>query len=368
MKINRFDQFIVEKKQIEYLQRLEESLINEEAGFKDVLMGLALLAGVVGGSVSSASAQSKISDKDMAKKIENVLDDKAQLQNAIDSLEVRGMDDAAEIIQNNAQEVKGELKKLFKTSKTASIKSNDFYQLAKKLKQGYAISEITTKKTIEKFQKDSTYTETTFAVDTVDVDYSSDELFGSGLYKVSPQFKDSLTSVFQQLKENDLSIISIEIESSTDKQRIGSAGPKLEADGFEASNKGLSEARNNAVKEIIDSIFSESNSEKPIIDQTILHDQGKGQENSPTEQDPSARYVKIKIVCTQIVEDSTKTPTVKVFDEKDVLIQSFRLVKPKNIEIKIPPIKTPPVKRTTKTHHKKFKLSNCKAIAKSLRG
>ena len=97
-------------------------------------------------------------------------------------------------------------------------------------------------------------------------------------------------------------------------------------------------------------------------------EQGKGQENSPTEQDPSARYVKIKIVCTQIVEDSTKTPTVKVFDEKDVLIQSFRLVKPKNIEIKIPPIKTPPVKRTTKTHHKKFKLSNCKAIAKSLRG
>ena len=66
--------------------------------------------------------------------------------------------------------------------------------------------------------------------------------------------------------------------------------------------------------------------------------------------------------------DSTKTPTVKVFDEKDILIQSFRLVKPKNIEIKIPPIKTPPVKRTTKTHHKKFKLSNCRAIAKSLRG
>ena len=363
MKINRYNQFIVEKAEIEYLQKLEESLLNE--GVKDWLMGLALVAGIVGGNVSTATAQTRISDKEMAKKIEKVLDDKEQLQTAIDSLEARGMEDAADIIQNNSEEVKKELKKLFKTSETTTVSSNDYAKLAIKLKQGYAISGITTKKAVEKIQKDSTYSETTFSVDTVDVDYSSDELFGSGLYKVSPQFKDSITSVFQQLKDNDLSIVSIEIESSTDKQRIGTAGPKLEADGFEASNKGLSEARNNSVKEIIDSILSESGSELPIIDQTILHDQGKGQENAATEQDASARYVKIKIVCTQIVEDSTKTSTVKVFDSKDVLIQSFQLVKSKNIEIEIPPINPPKKHKKTKTHHKRFNLSDCKAIAKS---
>ena len=367
MKINRYNQFIVERQQIEYIQKLEESLINEEAGFKDVLMGLALLAGVVGGSVSPASAQTKLSDKEVANKIEMVLNDKQQLQTAIDSLESRGMTDAADIIQNNAEDVKHELKKLGKTYASVTVKDGDYVKLAKLLKKGYAISAITTNKAIQKIERDTTYKRTTFSVDTVDIDWSSDELFGVGLYNLSPEFKDSLTSVFQQLKDNDLSIVSIDIESSTDKQRIGGAGAKLQADGFEASNKGLSEARNNSVKRVIENIFSQSDSDTPIINQNILHDQGRGQENSATPQDPSARYVKISIVCTQISEDVVETPTVKVVDEKDVLIQSFKLVKSKKIEINTPPVngKLP---KHTKTSHKRFDPSDCKSIFKSFSG
>ena len=153
MKINRYNQFIVERQQIEYIQKLEESLINEEAGFKDVLMGLALLAGVVGGSVSPASAQNKLSDKDVSNKIELVLNDKQQLKTAIDSLEARGMKDAATVIKNNAEDVKSELKKVLKTSNTVTVKSNDYKKLASMLKNGWAISEITTKKAINKLKK-----------------------------------------------------------------------------------------------------------------------------------------------------------------------------------------------------------------------
>jgi outer membrane protein OmpA-like peptidoglycan-associated protein len=363
MKINRYNQFIVERQQIEYLQRLEESLVNEEAGVKDVLMGLALLAGVVGGSVSPASAQNKLSDKDMAKKIELVLNDKQQLQTAIDSLEARGMSDAADIIQTNAEDVKDELKKLGKTYGTVSVKGGDYATVARLLKKGYAISSITTNKAIQKIEKDSTYQESVFSVDTVDINWSSDELFGAGLYELSPKFTDSLSSVFQQLKDNDLSIVSMDIESSTDKQRIGKAGVKLESDGFEASNKGLSQARNNAVKSAIESVLSESGSDKPIINQTILHDQGKGQENAATEQDPSARYVKISIVCTQIKPELSTPKTLKINDDVDVLIQSFKLVKAKDVDISVPPIQGPPKK--LKTTHKKFNPSDCKAIFKS---
>jgi outer membrane protein OmpA-like peptidoglycan-associated protein len=370
MKINRYNQFIVEKQQVEYLQRLQklnESLINEEAGFKDVLMGLALLAGVVGGSVSPAQAQTRLKDKEVANKIELVLNDKQQLQTAIDSLEARGMGDAAEVIQKNADDVKHELKKLGKTYSNVTVKDGDYARIAKLLKKGYAISEITTKNAIQKIEKDTTYSKTIFSVDTVDINWSNDELFGAGLYQISPEFKDSLTSVFQQLKDNDLSIVSINIESSTDKQRIGGVGAKLQADGFEASNKGLSEARNNSVKGVIESIFSESDSETPIINQNILHDQGKGQENASTEQDPSARYIKITIICTHISEDVAETPTVKVVDEKDVVIQSFKLTKAKDVEINVPPVKSKLPKKT-KTTHKKFNPSNCRAIFKSFSG
>jgi len=362
MKINRYNQFIVEKQHIEYLQRLEklnESLINEEAGFKDVLMGLALLAGVVGGSVTPASAQNKLSDKEVISKIELVLNDKQQLQTAIDSLEAKGMSDAADIIQNNAEDVKGEVKKLGKTYGTVSVEGNDYAKVVRLLKKGYAISSITTNKAIQKIEKDSTYTDTKFTVDTLDINWSNDELFGSGLYQLTPQFKDTLTSIFQQLKDNDLSIVSINIESSTDKQRIGKSGPKLQSDGFEASNKGLSEARNNSVKNVIEDIFSESGSENPIIKQTILYDQGKGQDNEATEQDPSARYVKISIICTRISEDTTKTTTVVAIDEEDIIIQSFKMTKAKNIEIKIPPVKKGPSKKA-KTGKKNFGRSDCK--------
>lgn len=365
MKINRYNQFIVEKQQVEYLKRLDESLINEEAGFKDILMGLALLAGVVGGNVTPAQAQSKLSDKDMTQRIENVLGNKKQLQTAIDSLESRGMGDAAEVIKNNAEDVKHELHKLTKTYSGYTVKGGDYATLASKLKKGYAIDRITTTKAIQKMEKDSTiYGDTKFSVDTIDVNWSNDELFGSGLFQISPQFKDSLTSVFQQVKDNDLSIVSINIESSTDKQRIGGAGPKLQAAGFEASNKGLSEARNNQVKSVIENIFSESDSENPIINQNILHDQGKGQENAATEQDPSARYVKISIICTKISSELTAPKNIKITDEVDVLVQSFKLVKAKNVEIDIPPIRGGTPKKG-KTTHVKVKLNDCKAMFKS---
>jgi flagellar motor protein MotB len=358
MKINRYNQFIVEKAQIEYLQRLEESLINEEAGFKDVLMGLALLAGVVGGSVSPASAQNKLSDKEISNKIELVLNDEQQLKTAIDSLEARGMKDAATIIQNNAEDVKSELKKVLKTSNTVTVKSNDYKKLASMLKNGWAISEITTKKTINKIEKDTIYADTKFTVDTLDINWSNDELFGAGLYQLTPQFEDSLKSVFQQLNENGLSVVSINIESSTDKQRIGGAASKLKADGFEATNKGLSEARNNEVKNVIENIFSESGSENPLIRQTILHSQGKGEDNAVTEQDPSARYVKISIICTQINED-VQAPEIVITGEEDVLIQSFKMTKAKSVEIEIPPIKKGPPKKA-KTGTKNFGRTDCK--------
>ena len=73
--------------------------------------------------------------KEKYNKIELVLNDKQQLQTAIDSLESRGMSDAAEIIQNNADDVKHELKKIWKTYGTVTVKDGDYTKMAKLLKK-----------------------------------------------------------------------------------------------------------------------------------------------------------------------------------------------------------------------------------------
>jgi outer membrane protein OmpA-like peptidoglycan-associated protein len=327
MKINRYNQFISEKKKIEYQKRLDESFINEEVGFKDVVIGLAALASFLGGP-KDAEAKNVLSDKQVRTNIERVLDDKDQLQSAIDSLEARGMEDVAQIIQNNAEEAKEKIKE-FGADKQLGTK--DYDRLASLLKRGYAISGITTKKAVKKIMEEPKYEDKTVYFDTLDIDYNSDEMFGVGLYELSPEFKDSLTGVLEQLKENNLSVLSFNIESSTDKQRIGGAGRRLEGDGYDASNKGLSQARNNAVKEAVESIFS--GSEMPIINQTILHDQGKGEDNAATPQDPTARYVKIQIVCKQIKDNLNIPETTGKPTEVEYLIQSFLLVKGKSVTV-----------------------------------
>lgn len=365
MVINRYNQFIIEKQQLEYtlrLQKLNESLIDERVSFKEVVMGLAVLAGVISGSVTSASAKDKLKDKEVIDKIETVLNDKSQLDEVIDSLENKGMKDAAEVIQKNSTDVKKELKKVSKTTYSTTVE-NDFDALSEKLKKGWAISKITTQKAIQKIERDSTYEEQEkLSVDTLEINWSNDELFGSGLYKLSPQFDDSLSSVFKQLNQNKLSIVSITIESSTDKQRIGKAGIKLKEDGYAATNRGLSEARNNAVKKAIEKTLKSADSSLPIIEQVILHDQGKGEENAVDEQDPNARYVKLTIVCTEIPTGKPTIKTIKITDEVDYLIHSFRLVKARDIKIEIPPVK----KERTKKYKspKKVKIINCFSFKK----
>jgi len=365
MKINQYKQFVIQKNKIEYLEKLEhfnESLINEKSSVKDVLIGLSILAGVLTGNINKAQAQSKLSDKNIIQKIDNVLNDKEQLQIAIDSLESRGMEDVADIIKKNANDAKKEIKKIFKTYRTSTV--DDYDSLIEKLNKGYAISSITTKKAIQTIEKDSIYDEQVFTVDTLEINWSNDELFGIGVYELDSKFRDSIVSVFQQLKDNNLSILTINIESSTDKQRIGKLATKLKSDGYEESNKGLSQARNDAVYKTVKSILNESNSEIPIINQKILYEQGRGEENATTEQDPSARYVKIELICVHISDEIIAPKKVTIIEEKDLLIQSFKLVRAKKIEIKVPSVRLGFKSKRKGTDKKNYGKTNCSKMTK----
>lgn len=333
MKINNYNAFLFNNR----INILNESLINEEAGFKDVVLGFALIAGVIAGNVTTSMAQSKLSDKETIQNIQSVLKDKDKLNSVIDTLEKNGMYDAADIIQNNASSVSSELKKVMITSKDMAIKTGDYKSLASNLKRGWAISKVTVRKSLQIVEKDTTISKnTTISIDTLELNWSNDKLFEIGSYELQPRFIDSLQSVFSQLHDNDLSIIKIQIESSTDKQRIksdGSAAKNLSIDGYDVSNKGLSQARNDSLKGAIENIFDKNGYESPGIQQIVLHDEGKGQDNAATEQDPSARYVKVVIFATHIQMNPPTSVSTKITTKEEVLAYSFRLAKAKNVEI-----------------------------------
>lgn len=355
MKIKKYTDFTYSIK----IDRLNESLINEELGFKDIVMGFAILAGVINGSIDSAEAQNRLSDKTIKDQISATLKDSNKLNSVIDSLEERGMEDAADVIKNNADEVSKELGKLSRTYNVATVRS--YEKLAEKLKKGWAISEVITKQAKETIERDSTLEKETFTVDTIDINWSNDELFEAGDFSPKDDFKSSITSVFEQLNDAGISIIKIKIESSTDKQRVktdGTSAKNLKDGGYDVSNKGLSEARNNSVKDVINSVLEENDSEIPAIEQVILHDQGKGEENSPNEQDPSARYVKITIIAVEIQMDEPSMETIKVKEEKDVLIYSFKVAKGTDVDINIPGKKV----RHSKSNKKKWNVEDCKVM------
>lgn len=285
MKLQKYDQFINDK-------------INEELGYKDVLTGIALLAGIVGGTINKAEAQNRLKDKNVIDNIENVLNDPSKLDGVIDSLEAQGMKDAAKTVKYNADKVKSELKKL--GTESITIGSKDFSTLKKHLEKGFAISKINLKEVVDEIVKMPVDKE--FAADSTKLEFNSDQLFGIGLFKLNEGFSQELKSTIDSITSDGSIIVKINIESSTDKQRIGGASERLLASGYEATNMGLSKARNNAVASVVKGLLGDV-----TIDQTILAEQGEGEVGAVDEQDPSARYVKIEIISVVYSEKPDET-------------------------------------------------------------
>lgn len=348
MRINRFNNFVYSRK----LEGLNESLINEELGFKDVLIGISALVGVVSGNLTKSQAQNKLNDKEVIQQIDDVLNDKEELKSVIDSLESRGMDDVADYIQNNAKEVKDGLKKWNLETIRTDVDPGDYSKLGYYLDKGWAISEITTEKVLKKIFKENPEEE--LVMDTLELDYKSNDLFEAGSFNISSNFKDSLVQTFDDMKSLGYGIIAINIESSTDKQRIGEkTAEKLEENGYDPSNKGLSESRNDKVKEYLESLFVDG---LPSITQNVLFNQGKGVVGSVTEQDPSARYVKLTVYCVSISQVAADPQE----DIEEVLIKSFKVVKPTEVEFKITLPSGKKVKKRGRT--KKVNYEDCKNL------
>lgn len=125
-------------------------------------------------------------------------------------------------------------------------------------------------------------------VDTIEVRFSDNQYFASGVYSISPEMADSINQTVDYIISSDNDILGVSIESSTDKQGLSTNLQKeLKSKGYEPNNKGLAQARCESISEYL---VKEKGISESLIDTLNQVEMGAGV------QDPTARYVTVKIV------------------------------------------------------------------------
>ena len=176
-------------------------------------------------------------------------------------------------------------------------------------------------------------------LEVTEINYNDNQYFASGVYSISPEMADSITQTIANIKSNSNDILKIQIESSTDKQGLSKKLQNdLKSKGYEPNNSGLAKARCQSVaKYIIDNEGIDSS----LTDTLNQAEKGEGI------QDPSARYVTVKIVYmskdnTRSAEVVKRIPILKntYYLSKDVTRKTYH-----HLRINLPHIKI--------KHHKK---------------
>jgi len=259
---------------VNHINENKDSEILEEGIKEWMLVGLMTL-----GSISGIKAQKEDISSDHIKAAELVQD---RLQSGDKEL-VKYFDKAdIDLNQANLQKLLGVSDAKIDTFRTS------YYKTAKqKIGKGYVLKSFNlTKDTLISELPAETTLDTTLNVDL------SGNLFDEGRFELNNQTVSELSDIIKVIELNGGTINSIVIESSTDKQRISpELEPKLVDAIGKGGNEGLSTLRNGKVKDYITSLGVDSS----VVKQDIKWEQGKGEDNAETPQDPSARYVRVII-------------------------------------------------------------------------
>jgi flagellar motor protein MotB len=228
--------YVIEsKKPIGYLTE-DVEFINE--GFREVVLGVAMLMGLGLTGQNKANAQDALNDAKILQQIDSTLSG-PNIKQVADKMESMGLNNAMEVIQNNADEIKRNYASfankrnidpkldLFTTKSQSMVQS--------KLKRGYAVSDIRLIKSDTILPKGSIVTVT----DTIDYSFNSDQFFVTGTYNLRSESIDSLNAVIGDIKDMNGRVVSIVVESSTDTEPI------------KIGNERLSELRANSVISVI---------------------------------------------------------------------------------------------------------------------
>lgn len=157
----------------------------------------------------------------------------------------------------------------------------------------------------------------------VELKFNKQNYFELGGYLLNNDFKNALSFEFDKIVSNH-TIVSIEIESSTDKTKLT---PKLQDDlknkGYTPDNPGLSKARSNEIR-------------KFLTQKGVKNEQFKIKELSELGKeggyDPEARYVKLNFEVKSKEQDKNLKPGDVVSYFQKILIKKTQKVPKGKVE------------------------------------
>jgi len=264
-------------------QALNDTLLNE--GWKDVLLGIALLTGVGLNSAQSQTAKNAISNDSIKNKIESALQDTATLNKITKNLSPEIKEKITKNANKALENLEGKHGRV-----TSTVKAKDEIQLTSRLKQGYALTDIDTKSdTVHGKDTVITYTES------LDFSIKSDGMFVTGGYDLSTEGIKSIQVIKDSIEQVGGQIESVMIESSTDKEPI------------KMGNQKLSELRAESISKYFNDVDSINVDVKPDQGPNIYtKTMSKSERESAREETAEYRYVKITIKATY--QDTISNP------------------------------------------------------------
>lgn len=334
-----------------------------EEGWKEVVLGVAMMMGIGLTGMNKAIAQDAVTNTNTMAQIKSTLEDSEKTKQLVDLLKEKGMKDPETKLAQNAEKVMDEFNKIAANDnikyRVDTKVVNNLQGLKSKLGQGYALknADIGT----DTVQTAPTETITTIVTDTIEVDLGTDNLFVTGGYTLSPAGVDTITIALDEIKKQGGKVISAYIESSTDAEEI----IKFKSSTDPTGNIRLAELRTKSVADLIgnqEQGISITHREIPNNGANVVSTKdflkvakNKNATAQLREKTADYRYVKIKIIATFTAPDTTTNqPPANI-------IQNYRFELVKVIDNAG---KTRKI--TTKTHfkHKEFKCKKQKKHGK----
>jgi outer membrane protein OmpA-like peptidoglycan-associated protein len=341
--------------------KAQESLITEtlnedaqllEEGWKEVVLGIAMMMGVGLTGLNKATAQTATKNAETMAQIKSTLEDETKMKHVVDLLKQKGMKDPETKLANNAEKVMDTYNRIAADDdikyKVDVKVVNNLQALKGKVGQGYALKGAEmTQDTIHQAGQPQSITVT----DTLEIDLGTDNLFITGGFTLSPAGVDTIATAVNEIKSQGGKIESVEIESSTDAEEIVKFKSAQDPTGnIQLSNLRTQSVVNEFVKlgvtENITHREIPNNGSSVVSTQDFLKvAKDKKATAALREKTSEFRYVKIKIVAT-FETQSDEPQTV------DKVIQNYRFELVKVIESTG---KTAKIKTKTNFKHKNFK-------------
>ena len=274
-----------------------------EEGWKEVLLGVAMLMGVGLTGVNKAMAQDALKNSETMAQIKATLEDENKTQELAKAFQEKGMKNPDTLLAKNAEKIKDKFNEVADDNKISYKVSNkvvdNLTSLDVELARGYALK----KSEISSDTTKGNVTRTIVTIkDTVEIELGNDDLFITGGFTLNSDGVNVITSAMDSIQASGGRIISLNIESSTDAERT----PKFKSEEDPTGNIKLASLRTKSVTDLVSDLDSNitithreiPNNGSDIVStsQFLKYKDNKEILTALREKTSEYRYVKLKMV------------------------------------------------------------------------